>query len=110
MTKEEKHLWYDFLRMHPARFRKQKIIGSYIVDFYSPSEKLAIEIDGEHHYSTHLWYDNKRTDYINKRGISVLRFSNSDINNNFDGVCQYINEYIMKNHLKTINDSPLDRF
>ena len=50
MTKEERHLWYDFLRTHPAKFYRQKIVGNYILDFYCHTARLAIELDGSHHY------------------------------------------------------------
>ena len=101
MTREEKHLWYDFL---------QKKIGKYILDFYSASEKLAIEIDGSHHYETDkLAKDSKRTYYLNEYGISVIRFSNKEIWTNFSGVCQWI-DIVIRNKTKVINNSPLDRF
>ena len=62
MTKEEKHLWYDFLKLHPEKFLKQKILGKYIVDFYCAKAKLVIEIDGTQHYENDsISYDNKRT-------------------------------------------------
>ena len=110
MTKEEKHLWYDFLKNHPARFCRQKIIGNYIPDFYSASEKLAIEIDGSHHYEADKQLkDEKRTKYLNDYGISVLRFSNKEIWTDFSGVCQWINIFI-GNKTQVINNSPLDRF
>ena len=110
MTREEKHLWYDFLQKHPARFCRQKIIGKYILDFYSASEKLAIEIDGSHHYKTDkLAKDSKRTYYLNEYGISVIRFSNKEIWTNFSGVCQWI-DIVIRNKTKVINNSPLDRF
>ena len=51
MTKEEKHLWYDFLRTYPARFSRQKVLGKYIADFYAAKIKLIIEIDGAGHYT-----------------------------------------------------------
>ena len=50
MTKEEKHLWYDFLKDYPVRFLRQKVIDSYIVDFYCHSARLIIELDGSQHY------------------------------------------------------------
>ena len=50
MTKEERHLWYDFLRQHPARFSRQKVLGRYIADFYSAKAQLVIELDGSQHY------------------------------------------------------------
>ena len=52
MTKEERHLWYDYLRTHPARFTRQKILGKYIADFYSAQAKLVIELDGSQHFET----------------------------------------------------------
>lgn len=109
MTSEEKHLWYDFLRDHPSRFCRQKIIGRYILDFYSASERLAIEIDGSHHYEAdELTKDTKRTAYLNGYDISVLRFSNTEIRTNFSGVCQWIDDFIRQKHRVT-NDSPLNR-
>ena len=50
MTKEERHLWYDFLKQMPMNFKRQKVIGSDIVDFYCAAAKLAIELDGSQHY------------------------------------------------------------
>ena len=50
MTKEEKHLWYDFLRTYPVRFLKQKVLGRYIADFYCAKAKLVIELDGSGHF------------------------------------------------------------
>ena len=61
MTKEEKHLWYDFLKKLPIPFKRQKVINNYIVDFICTEAKLIIEIDGEHHYSD---FDHKLTDSI----------------------------------------------
>ena len=91
MTKEEKHLWYDFLKGHSARFTRQKILGHYILDFFSPSTNLAIELDGSQHYTKEAKeYDQNRTAYLEQYGIKVLRFLNSEINKNFNGVCQYI--------------------
>ena len=46
MTREERHLWYDFLREYPIRFLRQKVIGSYVVDFYCAAAKLVVELDG----------------------------------------------------------------
>ena len=81
MTPEEKHLWYDFLKTYPIQFNRQRVIGNYIVDFYCPTLKLVIEIDGEQHYlEENQEYENKRTKYIEGLGIKILRFYNSDIN------------------------------
>ena len=91
MTREERRLWYDFLRESPVKFYKQKIIGSYILDFYCDKAKLAIELDGSQHYEEQgLEYDKKRSEYLNHLGIRVLRFSNLEIHQNFRGVCEAI--------------------
>ena len=98
MTKQEKHLWFDFLKDYPIRFKRQEIIGNYIIDFYCVKTKLAIEIDGEQHYTTKqtLGYDKKRTAFLNSYNIPVLRFSNFEINQNFRGVCETIDSYVMQ--------------
>ncbi len=91
MTKEERHLWYDFLKTCPKRFRRQEIIGSYIADFYCSSEKLIIELDGSQHYDPEKQgRDEERTAYLNEQGLRVLRFSNLDVMRNFQGVCETI--------------------
>ena len=95
-TKQENHLWYDFLRKHNLHFYRQRIVGSYIVDFYCPKAKLVIELDGSQHFEKeNAEYDAIRTEYLNSLGLYVLRFSNRDINYNFDGCCQYIEETIL---------------
>ena len=97
MTKEERHLWYDFLKEYVVHFYRQKPIGNYIVDFYCARVRLVIEIDGSEHYEDEeMKYDRTRTEYLNSLGIKVLRFSNLDIWNNFRGVCMRIDE-IVKN-------------
>jgi very-short-patch-repair endonuclease len=76
-TKEERHLWYDFLKAFPVQFNRQKVIGSFIVDFYSDKAKLAIEIDGAQHYEEYAQqYDEERIAFLNGLGITVVRFSN----------------------------------
>ena len=50
MTKEERHLWYDCLKLLPVTVHRQKILGNYIVDFYIASAKMVIELDGSQHY------------------------------------------------------------
>ena len=91
MTKEEQHLWYDFLRTYPVRFLRQKVLGKYIVDFYCAAANLVIELDGSGH-CTELGkqYDAERTAFLEKYGLTVLRISNLEIHNNFRGVCDYI--------------------
>ena len=97
MTREERHLWYDYLRTAPARFIRQHPIGSYILDFYCPSLKLAIELDGSQHYEeTGREYDTRRTAALAEKGISVIRFPNNAIWDNFRGVCEQIDLEIHK--------------
>ena len=91
MTKEERHLWYDFLKTLPVTVHRQKVIGGYIVDFYIASSKLVIELDGSQHFEdAGKAQDLKRDSYFAKMGITVLRYSNLDIKRNFNGVCQNI--------------------
>ena len=91
MTKEERHLWYDFLKSYPVRFLRQKVIDNYIVDFYCHSARLIIELDGSGHYEEEgLLKDKIRTEKIEKRNLTVIRIPNNEINSNFEGVCQYI--------------------
>ena len=91
MTKEEKHLWYDFLKMYPIRFLRQKVIDNYIVDFYCHSARLIIELDGFQHYEEKgLLKDKIRTERIEQRNLTVIRIPNNEVNKNFEGVCQYI--------------------
>ena len=88
MTKEERRLWYDFLKQLPLTVNRQKVIGHYIVDFYCASAKLVIELDGSQHYeSGGTTFDRERDYALNQLGITVVRYPNSDINRNFDGVC-----------------------
>ena len=91
MTKEERHLWYDFLQEYPVRFLRQKVIDNYIVDFYCHQARLIIELDGSQHYDEiGLLKDKIRTEKIEKRNLTVVRIPNNEINSNFYGVCEYI--------------------
>ena len=95
MTKQEKHLWYDFLCKYPIRFQRQKTIDNYIVDFYCHKAKLVIELDGSQHYTEDgLVYDNIRTDILERYDLEVIRFSNMDIDRNFTAVCETIDERV----------------
>ncbi len=95
MTKEEKHLWYDFLKSHPIRFSRQKVLGKYIVDFYSAEAKLIIELDGSGHYTEEgIMNDEERTTFLEKYDLKVIRIPNTDINKNFVGVCEYLDVII----------------
>ena len=95
MTKEERHLWYDYLRTYPIRFLRQKVIDQYIADFYCHDARLVIELDGSQHYeSNSLRRDAIRTEHMGNRGLTVLRIPNNAVNNNFRGVCEYIDEQV----------------
>ena len=95
MTKEERHLWYDFLRTHPARFSRQKVLGKYIADFYSAKANLVIELDGSGHYTEEgKQYDKERTAFLEEYNISVIRIPNTEIHENFRGVCDYIDYFV----------------
>ncbi len=95
MTKEEKHLWYDFLRLYPVRFTRQKVLGKYITDFYCAKVKLVVELDGSQHFSeTGIKHDEERTEYLKLFGIQVIRIANINIKNNFNGVCEYIHQTV----------------
>ena len=91
MTREERHLWYDFLKEFPVMVHRQKVIGSYIVDFYIAEKKLVIELDGSQHYSEEgKAYDTERDAFLNAQGLTVLRYANSDVNTQFEAVCRDI--------------------
>ena len=93
MTKQERKLWYDFLKQLPVTVKRQELIGRYIADFYIPSAKLAIELDGSQHYEEKgLAYDKARSDFFAEQGITVLRYPNNEVMQNFTGVCEHILE------------------
>jgi len=95
MTKEERHLWYDFLRDYPVRFSRQKVLGKYIADFYSAKAKLIIELDGSQHYEPQeKEQDEDRTAYLEAYGLTVIRIPNNAIMQNFRGVCEYIDSAV----------------
>ncbi len=91
MTKEERRLWYDFLKGLPVTVHRQKVIGPYIVDFYIASTKTVIELDGSQHYEgSGPEKDAQRDAYLRDHGLQVLRYSNLDVIRHFDAVCQDI--------------------
>ena len=95
MTKEERHLWYDYLRTHPARFSRQKVLGRYIADFYSAKARLVIELDGGGHYMEEAkTYDDQRTVALEAYGLAIIRIPNTEVNSNFRGVCDYIDRIV----------------
>ena len=101
MTKEERRLWYEYLRSYPLRFRRQVAFGTYILDFYCAAAKLAIELDGSQHYEENSQrYDRNRSDYLKSNGIQVIRFSNLDVLRNLRGVCEAI-DIAVKERMRT---------
>lgn len=95
MTKEERRLWYDFLRTYPIRFTRQKILVRYIVDFYCARAKLVVELDGSQHYEDgYAERDAERTAFLTAYGLRVLRIPNNEISRNFRGVCEEIDAVV----------------
>ena len=97
MTKEERHLWYDFLRTYPVRFLRQKVIDNYIADFYCAKARLVVELDGGGHYTPEqAKKDASRTNDLAAINLAVVRICNLDIDRNFLGVCQYIDRMVQQ--------------
>ena len=95
MTKEERHLWYDFLKQIPLTVHRQKILGKYIADFYIASAKIVIELDGSQHFEdAYMQRDALRDDYFRQIGCMVLRYSNADVNLRFSSVCEDVLNHI----------------
>ena len=93
MTKEEKHLWYDFLKKQKVTVNRQKVVGNFILDFYCAKAKIGIELDGSQHYEKEgREKDRVRDEYLENQGICVLRYSNYEINKSFEAVCLDISE------------------
>ena len=91
LTKEEAKLWYQFLRLYRPRFHRQYVIGNYIADFYCHQAKLVVELDGSQHYTPEkMEYDQKRTEYLQSQGLTVMRLSNLDVMRNFQNTCSAI--------------------
>ena len=95
MTKEERHLWYDFLRTYSVRFSRQKVLGKYIADFCSAEAKLVIELDGSQHYEdVDAEKDTERSAFLEGYGLTVIRIPNNEVTRNFRGVCEYIDAVV----------------
>ena len=90
-TPQENELWYKFLRTYPIRFQRQKTIGHFITDFYCHEAKLVVELDGAQHFTPDgMTYDEARTRVLNAYGLTVLRFTNHQIDSEFRAVCTKI--------------------
>ena len=107
MTKEERHLWYDFLKALPVTIKRQKTIGNYIVDFYCASAQLVIELDGSQHFEdTGMASDMERDAYLRYLGLTVLRYSNRQINQQFREVCEDILNHLPPHQSASLTASP----
>ncbi len=97
MTPQERKLWYRFLRRYPVKTYRQRIIDSFIVDFYCARAKLVIEVDGSQHYSQRgLADDRERTAVFSRCQLETLRFTNREIDTSFLEVCERIHATIQK--------------
>ena len=104
MTKEERKLWYEFLNTYPLRFRRQVTVGNYILDFYCAAARLAVELDGsQHFFEEGKAHDAARTAYLESMDIKVLRYSNSVVMKNFNGICIDIDRVIQARVLGSAN-------
>jgi len=94
-TKQEGILWHTYLKKASYHFYRQYRVGDYILDFYCPKKHLAIELDGGQHYEDRaIAYDRERTEFLTERGISVLRFTNDDIDRSLYAVIDRIRKKI----------------
>ena len=91
MTPQEKHLWYDFLRDYRPQFYRQKPMLTYILDFYCPTARIVVELDGSQHFEEKAQaYDERRTKELINIGIEILRYTNREIEESFESVCTSI--------------------
>jgi len=96
-TPAERKLWHEFLKALTAKFTRQKPLGPYIADFYCSSHRLIIEIDGDSHFSDRgEAYDAARTAWLASHGLRVVRFTNPEVIEEFEGVCERILEALRK--------------
>lgn len=99
IPRSESILWAQLKgrKINDIKFRRQHGIGNYVIDFYCPKLKLAIEIDGDSHYTDDAEiYDQKRTAYLEALGIVVVRFTNTEVQQNLDGVITEIQSVIVR--------------
>ena len=95
MILAEKKLWYEYLRTFPFRVLRQKPIDNFIVDFYCAKLKLVIEVDGDTHFFPEAQAkDEARTNILQGYGLTVIRFTNDDVLENFEAVCEEIQSYL----------------
>ncbi len=107
MTKEERHLWYDFLKALPVTVNRQKVIGPYIVDFYCAQAGVVIELDGFQHFEEQgQSADKARDTYLRKQGLTVLRYPNNEVARRFDRVCEDIRQHLFPSSTASSPPSP----
>jgi very-short-patch-repair endonuclease len=95
MTHAEKKIWYGYLRTFKFRVLRQRPIDHFIVDFYCPSLKLVIEIDGDSHFTDEgQAHDEERTQRLESYGLSIVRFTNQQVLREFQNVCEHLNLWI----------------
>ena len=105
MTKQERRLWYEFLRDYPIKIYKQRSIDRFIVDFYCSRAHIAIEVDGGQHYSPDgMQYDSERSAVLARYGVTVIRITNEDVDNRFTTVCEQLDKMIKA----ALNNEPLE--
>jgi len=93
LTPAEAKLWslLKDSQLEKRKFRRQHSVGPYVLDFYCPSERLCIELDGAAHFTDGGYeYDTARTEYLDALNIRVIRFENKDIFENTEGVLEEI--------------------
>ena len=107
MTKEERRLWYDFLKGLDVTVQRQKVLKCYIVDFYIHEARLIIELDGSQHFSEEgERNDAVRDDYFKRNGYTVLRYTNLEVHMNFRGVCEDIMSHLTPHPSPAVTPSP----
>jgi very-short-patch-repair endonuclease len=104
MTAAEKRLWFEIRakKFLDIKFRAQKVVGRYITDFASRNPMLVIELDGDTHVGREL-YDAARTEYLNEQGYEVIRFLNSDVLENLEGVLEVLVTHLQPPPLPTLS-------
>ena len=105
MTEAEAKMWNILRakRFYGFKFKRQVLIGDYIVDFVCETKKIIIEIDGgQHNSEENIVYDKNRTIYLNSQGYEVLRFWNNEVLSNIEGVCEVIKRYNLCHDEKNI--------
>lgn len=97
MTQAEKSLWLQLKgkQIEGCKFRRQYSVAQFVIDFYSPEIKLAIEVDGDSHFQEGAQeYDRERQQFIESARITFLRFTNDEVHNNFSAVCEVIKDKV----------------